>query len=99
MSTVSQKRAEEYREKAESFRRQKKLFIFTGIVDLILAVIWAFLFIKKTSGMEFGQAVKTEPLYFGMCILFAVSAVFFWLWISFMRKLMFRDFDNEDIVE
>ena len=99
MSTVSQKRAEEYREKAERFRKIKILYTFTGIADVVLAVVWAFIFVKKTSGMEFSQAVKTEPLYFGMCILFAVSAVFFWLWIPFTRKVMFKDFDSEDIVE
>jgi hypothetical protein len=53
MSTSSQKRAEEYREKVERFKRLKLISIITVITDLVMAVIWIFLFVKRTSGMEF----------------------------------------------
>jgi cytochrome bd-type quinol oxidase subunit 2 len=99
MSTSSQKRAEEYREKVERFKRLKLISIITVITDLVMAVIWIFLFVKRISGMEFSQAVKSEPMYFIVCILFLVGAVGMLLYIPFVRKMLFKDFDGEDIVE
>ena len=49
--------------------------------------------------MEFSQAVKSEPMYFIVCILFLVGAVGMLLYIPFVRKMLFKEFDSEDIVE
>ena len=99
MSTVSQKKAEEYREKAENFKKLKRMLMVTVIGDLVLAILWAFIWVKKSSGMGFAQAYKNEPLYFWLCIMFVVFAILSWLCIPLMRRLSFRDVDNEDMVE
>ena len=97
--TGSKNRAELYREKAANFKKLKKYYIFAGIMDLVLAVIWVFLLVRKSPGMGFAQAYSNNPLYFWLCIFFVVTAILSFLFIPLMRRLTFKGFEDEDIVE
>lgn len=99
MSTSSQKRAEEYREKAANFKKLKAMFTVIGVMDLVLAVIWFVLFLRKSPDMEFAQAYKNEPLFLWLSVFFIVIAILSWLLIPLMKKLTFKGYDGEDMVE
>ena len=92
-------RAELYRVKAANFKKLKVYFTAFGILDLVMAVVWIFLMLKKSPGAGFAEAYRNEPVFFWVGIFFAVTAIFAWLFIPLLKRLMFKEFEGEDFVE